>query len=77
MNVAIIFPVIPLFEYICQRCGRFQKGFRLPGRQVVVFQRQQNILPAGVFIGMVQNLLRGLRHKPVLEMRLLGKHLLV
>lgn len=30
-HVVIVLPAIPLFEYIRQRCGGFQKGFRLPG----------------------------------------------
>lgn len=38
-HVVIVLPAIPLFQYIRQRCGRFQKGFCLPRRKVVVFQR--------------------------------------
>ena len=30
-HVMVAFPAIPLFEHICQRRGRFQKGFRLLG----------------------------------------------
>jgi len=43
----------------------------------MVFQRQQNILPDCVFIGVVQDFLRGLTFQPVPEFLLFGKHLLI
>src|SRR5699024_8576192 len=57
--------------------GRGQHGSSLVAGKVIVLQRKQDIFPHRVFIGMIQDLPRRLRQQPVLELLLLGKHLLV
>ena len=57
------FLLAPIPIKIGQRCGRGQQRLRL-GCGQVAFQRHKNILPNGVFVGVVKNFLRGLRYQP-------------
>ena len=64
-------------ENICQRAGGFHQGVDLCVRKIVVFQRQQNILPNGILVSVIQNFFRGLIFQPVPEGFLLSKHFLI
>ena len=56
--------------------GDFKSLTLLVG-QIVILQRQQNVLPGGVRIGTVQNFFRGQRQEVLPIAFLLGKHLLI
>src|SRR5699024_8623064 len=71
------FYIIQFFIPIRQRRGRGKQRRSLSIGQVVVFEREQNVLPHDVLIGVVQNLLRRLGQQPVPELLLFRKHLLV
>ena len=71
------FTLLPCLENIFQRTGRLQKCLTLLVGQIVILQRQQDVLSGGVRIGTVQNFFRG-QYQEVLPIAfLLGKHLLV
>ena len=68
---------LPRLVNIGQRGGGFQQGRSLLRRQVQFLHRHHDVLPNGVFVGVVQHHLRALAFQPVAEGVLLCRHLLI
>ena len=60
LHILRVIPLAPIPVNVGQRRRRGQQRLRLGRCQIMVLQRNQNILPDGVLIGVIEDLRRGL-----------------